>query len=142
MLSQAHAHAQPRVPWQMHFSLLQKPNCRSSGLIFFIQKQRSNRKYVALVYLWRTLAIRLSKSISKFCTSTFKPLRKVVCPVLPKAPLFRCWAGSVRSQESGTAPASLAQPHSRATSWRGDMVNSDTVDVSSLELFSYFLLHY
>lgn len=109
MFSEARAHRQSHAPRHMHFSLPWKLNFRSRA-DFLNPKQRSNRKYVALFYLWRNVAIRLSKSISKFCMSTFKPLRKALHPALPKAPLFRCWAGSARSQVAGAAPASPTRP--------------------------------
>lgn len=148
MLSQARAHPQPRMPRQMHFSLLQKLNFKSCGLIFLIQKQRSNRKYVCLVYLGRTLAIRLSKSISKFCISTFNPSER--CCALPFQRPPCSGAGlavsGAKSQESGTAPASLAQPqqgHFHQERGHSELrCRAFSEDVSSLELFTYFLLYY
>lgn len=146
MFSKARARRQSRAPRHMHFSLLWKLNFRSRGLIFLNPKQRSNRKYVALVDLRRNVAIRLSKSISKFCMSTFTPLRKALRPALPKGPV---WVPGWQRREPGSRH-STGHPRGargRATadgSWaRGELRNrASSEDLSPLGLFTYFLLCY
>lgn len=143
MLSEARAHPQPHMPRQMHFSLLQKLNSRSCGLIFLIQNQRSNRKYMALVYLWRTLAIKLSKSISKFCTSTFNPSER--CCALPFQRLPCSGAGlAVSGARSLAQPQpALHSPRRAMSTRRGDTVNSDTVHPLRMSAdLNYLLISY
>lgn len=87
---------------------------------------------MALVYLWRTLAIRLSKIISKFCTPTFNPSERCCALPFQRAPC----------SGAGLAVSRVWHSTSRVTSTRSeDTVNSDTVHPLRMSAHLNYLLN-